>query len=370
MTLRRSARAGNTTGRYGPPMPRPAALSHVRATPLGRRAERAARAALAAARASEEPVADPPPVPRPHEHDSLLEHLLGGPLAELDAACAAATAAGPEAERAAYARFAGLDLDLWAILLTQQQTAFPHIRALLPAVPAPDLQVMWNGLSGAPLASQSAAFYAKVLDRHTTYGLRPLDEARVLDHGVGWGRLVRFFARDVGPGRLFGTDPVQSILDVCRRDRVPAELHRTEFLPDELPVGDLDLAYAFSVFTHLSEGAAARSLDALHGALRPGGLLVVTIRPPDFLWLDPLLHPQLAQLGPDWRAALQRPRHLFVPHPADPGHFQYEGGEMTYGEAVITLPYVRERWAPRFELLDVAPLIGDLHQVVLTLRRP
>ena len=42
---------------------------------------------------------------------------------------------------------------------------------------------------------------------------------------------------------------------------------------------------------------------------------------------------------------------------------------MTYGEAVITLPYVRERWAPRFELLDVDLLAGDIFQVRLTLRR-
>ena len=25
---------------------------------------------------------------------------------------------------------------------------------------------------------------------------------------------------------------------------------------------------------------------------------------------------------------------------------------MTYGEAIITVPFVREHWAPRFELLD------------------
>jgi hypothetical protein len=42
---------------------------------------------------------------------------------------------------------------------------------------------------------------------------------------------------------------------------------------------------------------------------------------------------------------------------------------MTYGEAVITLPYVRERWSSMFELLDVDVLLGDLYQVMLTLRR-
>ena len=40
-----------------------------------------------------------------------------------------------------------------------------------------------------------------------------------------------------------------------------------------------------------------------------------------------------------------------------------------YGETAITLPYVRERWGRWFELLHVDLLLGDLHQVVLTLRR-
>jgi hypothetical protein len=42
---------------------------------------------------------------------------------------------------------------------------------------------------------------------------------------------------------------------------------------------------------------------------------------------------------------------------------------MDYGETVISLPYVRERWSEQFELLDVALLTEDMHQVVVTLRR-
>jgi hypothetical protein len=36
--------------------------------------------------------------------------------------------------------------------------------------------------------------------------------------------------------------------------------------------------------------------------------------------------------------------------------------------AVVTPAYVRERWAPLFELMFVDLLIGDLHQVMLVLR--
>jgi hypothetical protein len=42
---------------------------------------------------------------------------------------------------------------------------------------------------------------------------------------------------------------------------------------------------------------------------------------------------------------------------------------MDCGETVIALDYVRERWGQWFDLLHVDLLLGDLHQVVLTLRR-
>jgi SAM-dependent methyltransferase len=292
----------------------------------------------------------PPPPPGPVGYDGWLA-LLDDELAPIEAACAAG-------ERDITALFSGLDADLWALLLTQEHSAYPHISALLPDVPAPPLQERYTGLSGVPLAQQSAAFYRLLLERSE----RPLDGARVLDFGCGWGRLLRFLARDVAPGDLYGCDPVQGILDLCRDTRVPAVLGRSEFVPERLPFdGRFDLAYAFSVFTHLSERAHDRCLTALHGALAPGGTLVVTVRPFEYLRFDAAMH-HLAGARAD------EPRYLFAPHAADAAHPQYEGGEMTYGETVITPAYIRERWSDRFELQHTDVLIGDLFQVMLTLR--
>lgn len=305
------------------------------------------------------------PALTPGRYDSWLEHFHGPHLAEIDAACADRS---PER----FALFRELDVDLWAMLLTQEYELYPQIRALLPAVPDASLQELWNGASGARLANQSKTFYGKVLERyarHATGGPLPAS-ARVLDHGCGWGRLTRYFARDVQPGNLHGCDPVQQILDVCEATRVPAVLARTPFVPDKLPYEEpFDLAYSFSVFTHISEQAANACIAALHDVLRPGGILVLTVRPPDYVQFNELMRPALDGLGPNAARALAEPRYLFVPHPAEQSHLQYEGGEMTYGESVITLPYVRERWASMFELVDADVLIGDLYQVMIALRR-
>ncbi len=66
---------------------------------------------------------------------------------------------------------------------------------------------------------------------------------------------------------------------------------------------------------------------------------------------------------------MAEPRYVFVSHGADPGHPQYEGGEMTYGEAVISLPWLRERWGDSFEMLDVKVVTEDVYQVAVTLRK-
>lgn len=307
--------------------------------------------------------ADGAPGSAPVRYDSWLEHLCGARLAEIDAACAGSS---PEA----FALFRPLDVDLWALLLTQEYEAFPNIRALLPDVPDPSLQQLWTGASGIRLANQSKSFYSKLVERFRAHGGRPLPEARVLDFGCGWGRLTRFLARDVASGALFGCDPVESILQVCRDSGVPAQLARTDFLPDRLPWDEpFDLAFSFSVFTHISERAHESCLRALHAAIRPGGILVLTIRPPDYLRFSALMQSALEALGPDPLARLAEPHYVFVPHAAHAGHMQYAGREMTYGETVITLAYVRERWGPRWELLEVDVLVGDLYQVVLTLRR-
>ena len=332
----------------------------LKAAALARRAAQSptGRRLLAAIREGSPEVAAPA---GEQDLDGWLTSLFGERLAEIEAACA-------DAGLEAYALFRDLDDDLWALLLSRGYTSYPNILALLPDVPEPGLQINWNGAAGLALLSQSKAFYRHSKAMVATHSAVTLNDSRVLDFGLGWGRLTRFFARDVAPGSLFGVDPSEEILDVCRASRVPAELARSEFVPERLPFDGIDLAYAFSVFTHISESAAESCLRALHGALNPEGLLIVTIRPPAYLVLDPKMHDALAALG-DPDEAMSEPRYVFVPHPIGGGHPQYDGGGMTYGESVISLPYIRERWGELYDLLDVKVVTEDVYQVAVTLRR-
>jgi SAM-dependent methyltransferase len=329
-----------------------------RTAPLRRRVHEAAR------RLRGQPTGrSSPPALASDRYDSWLQTFWGDELQRIDAAC---VGAGPEA----LALFRGLDADLWALLLTREYDLYPGIKALLPELPDVALQATWNGASGSALASQSLAFYEKLRHLYASHSALPLERSRVLDFGCGWGRLTRFLARDVTPGALFGCDPVQPILDLARTSRVPAQLARSAFVPDRLPFEQrFDLAYAFSVFTHLSETAHGASLRALHAAIAPDGLLMLTIRPPEYLRVCELLHPALASLGRQPETRLKESRYLFAAHGGQPLGSQAPDGQVTYGETVITPAYIRERWTDLFELLECDPLLGDPHQVVVVLRR-
>jgi hypothetical protein len=296
--------------------------------------------------------------------DGWLTSFYGPELEAIDARLAET---GPNLDN--YALFRDLDDDVWALLLGRRYSTYKSILETLPHVPEPALQLRWNGAHGMTLLNQTKAFYRHAKAMLAQHGSTAPPTARILDFGCGWGRITRFFCRDVDPGALHGFDPVEEILEICRSSRLPAVLHRTEFVPTELPEGNFDLAYSFSVFTHISEAAAEACLGALHGALNPGGLLILTIRPPAYLDLDPKMHGARDALAPDPLTALRDPRYVFVPHGADPEHPQYDGGEMTYGEAVISLPWIRERLGDRFEVVDVRVPIEDVYQVAVTLRK-
>jgi Methyltransferase domain len=158
--------------------------------------------------------------------DPWLE-LFDERLGRIDAAC---VGAGPEG----FALFGDLDDDLWTLLLSREYEHYPGILSLLPELPDPGRQIMWTGAAGLETLGRAKALYCRIRDgfeRH--HG--PLDGAAVLDFGCGWGRLTRFFARDVDTRALCGCDPVPEILDVCRETRVPAELEVSDPVPERLP---------------------------------------------------------------------------------------------------------------------------------------
>ena len=169
----------------------------------------------------------------------------------------------------------------------------PNISKLLPRMASAEVQQSWTGGSGPEMAKASLDFVRILYHQFTSICQRPLVHAKVLDYGCGYGRLIRPMYYFTDPRNIWGLDPWEKSIDICKTDGVLGNLALSDYLPLNLPVGEerFDLIYSFSVFTHTSVKATAHALDALRRCISPGGILVLTTRPAEY-WMSPALRQQ------------------------------------------------------------------------------
>jgi SAM-dependent methyltransferase len=117
-----------------------------------------------------------------------------------------------------------------------------------------------------------AEVYARVIAEN-----RPAGHLDILEWGCGPGRIIRH-VRDCLPGydvTLTGTDYNANSIAWCSRHVPGINFAVNDFMPP-LPFADasFDVAYNFSVFTHLSEPAQKAWAREMLRVLKPGGLLI------------------------------------------------------------------------------------------------
>jgi SAM-dependent methyltransferase len=249
------------------------------------------------------------------------------------------------------------DVALWNVLLWKHYTKYDNLRNALPGFPEVSLQKRWAGVAGMELGANALLLYRNLHDQIRQYSLVPLARARFLDFGCGWGNVARYFLKDLPSEQIFGCDPHAEIIELASRLIPYVTFERSEILPKRLPFdGSFDIVIAISIWTHLTEKASEACLDAIHQSLRPGGLFLLTIRPP-----VPELYPE-GNVDDVKRVIAE---HGFCCH----ANAYAVDGESTYGWTVITMKYIRSHWTDRFEILDTTLFSPTPGQLLVTLRR-
>ncbi len=112
---------------------------------------------------------------------------------------------------------------------------------------------------------------------------------RVLDFGCGSARVLRHFAREAENARFHGCDiDRRSIAWDAANLSPPFRFFRNGPAPPlSLPSGELDLIWAMSVFTHITDSWADWLVE-MHRLLAPGGLLIASFLG-DGMW-EALVH--------------------------------------------------------------------------------
>lgn len=105
------------------------------------------------------------------------------------------------------------------------------------------------------------------------------DALRICEWGCGPGRVIRHLRSALADRsiELFGTDENPASVAWCRSHIPDVEFRRNGRDPP-LPFDDdaLDVLYAISVFTHLSEPGHERWADEVLRVVRPSGLVILT----------------------------------------------------------------------------------------------
>jgi SAM-dependent methyltransferase len=121
----------------------------------------------------------------------------------------------------------------------------------------------------------NAEYIASVVARHLGSGRA----VTVCEWGCGPGRIIRHLPQLLAPGsRVFGTDYNERTIAWCSAN-LPEVTFRLNGLAPPLPfsTGELDLLYAVSVLTHLSEEMHIAWMAECERVVRPGGLILLTV---------------------------------------------------------------------------------------------
>ncbi|WP_413625501.1 class I SAM-dependent methyltransferase [Luteibacter sp. Lutesp34] len=234
----------------------------------------------------------------------------------------------------------------------------------LPGFPDEVTQRNTTGLAGRDTLKQAFSFYDDIVAGMKKGGVRSLDaNSRVLDFGVGWGRVARLFLERVRAANIYGIDVDPEFVSLTQNLFPGGNFNVcAPFPPSSFADRTFDLISAYSVFSHLSENSTRAWFEEFSRILKPSGCLAFTTRDATFFnYLNWAKEQGDAVSG--YTAALGR---LF-PDLAD-ARSRYEAGEFVhatsqgvsgggvrnetfYGESFIPSDYIRKTFGDTFDVV-------------------
>ena len=100
--------------------------------------------------------------------------------------------------------------DFNEVMLSMPNSNWPNLTSRLPSMPAPEEQAVWTGSSGRPLLQDTLSITRIIETTFRNLTGKTLRDARVLDYGCGFGRILRSFSYSLTHriclGLIHGTD--------------------------------------------------------------------------------------------------------------------------------------------------------------------
>lgn len=233
-----------------------------------------------------------------------------------------------------------------------------HGGQILPSFPSDLIQKRTTGQAGIPTLKEAFIFFQDCVDTFENLGSPAMPHNSLLDFGVGWGRIARFFLKNMPIENIYGIDVMEEFVDICKTTfKTDNFLVTKPFPPTQYLNDQFDFIVGYSVFSHLSEKACRSWMEEFQRIVKPGGIVALTTRSRQFFDFCENLK------AVDHEGYLEALSRLFKDFSKaracyDQGEFVHSnvkgvdgGGAMTsefYGETFIPEKYAREAYSDLF----------------------
>lgn len=247
----------------------------------------------------------------------------------------------------------------WFNCIVKQEILLLNKRFSLPGLPSEEIQINTTSQSGKDTLIEAFTFY---LDCKNNFSKKhPLNKkSTILDFGTGWGRIARFFLKNISLENLYGCDVDKDLIEISRKlFKSNNFILNKPYPPTKFKSNFFDFIIGYSVFSHLSENASLLWIKEFNRILNPGGICAITTRGRWFFDYCRSLknnkdnnsyQKNLSNLFKDFNIAIKK---------YDQGQLIYKGigggGIRTkdfYGETFIPKEYIKRKWGKYFTLFD------------------
>jgi SAM-dependent methyltransferase len=249
----------------------------------------------------------------------------------------------------------------WAQALSDEEwctflAGTPMHGRIPPPLPPEEFQMAWVGSTGIETFRHAMAFCRLLKSSLAAAGFNLGPDSRLLDVGVGWGRVYRVLLRETP--QILGIDVVPQCIDLCRSGLPNGEF---EISPLEPPYrfseSEFDVVYLYSVFSHVSEALFLAMLYEAARVVREGGFVAFTTLAPKNELL-PEIFPRT------WKDDAEAGRFVYVPT----GGADDSMPPTVWGWALVSEPYL-QRIISNFPLHLVAYDPDRLVQTFVLLKK-
>jgi len=272
--------------------------------------------------------------------------------------------------------------DFWYWLLWHGPSMHESSEDLFPPAPPKHLmrRVVGSNSSAQAYRRSGLVDWWRLEEGLREGGFDPAQGGRLLDFGVGCGRILQGFAVYSARCKITGVDVDAEAIQWCRSQLDFARFATLpRFPPAEIVSSSFDAIYAFSVFSHLPEDLHRRWLEELARLAAPGAVVAITVQGWHVVHEmergrggeDPSLCRDLRKR----RSELEDRGFLFVPYrtlrfdETENSRF-FESWDLdAYGNTFIAESYVRAHWSDLFEILGYYEAPDDWQDLVVLRRR-